>query len=131
MSVRFGEWMWCDSLWEWGRICDINHHLLYQRVNVIDSCCQMQKKGSFLGRNKESLAKIAELTKTSINPTGVRNSRNFVFQVISPDKDTNKQVSVVISVGDFFYLDVLNLIVKEWFSVNLCTCIWSCVKKKH
>lgn len=82
----------------------------------------MQKKGSFLGRNKESLAKIAELTKTSINPTGVRNSRNFVFQVISPDKDTNKQVSVVISVGDFFYLDVLNFIVKEWFSVNLC--IW-------
>lgn len=82
---------------------------------MIDSCCQMQKKGSFLGRNKESLAKIAELTKTSINPTGVRNSRNFVFQVISPDKDTNKQVSVVISVGDFFffYLDVLNLIVKE------------------
>lgn len=73
----------------------------------------MQKKGSFLGRNKESLAKIAELTKTSINPTGVRNSRNFVFQVI-PDKDTNKQVSVVISVGDFFfYLDVLNFNVKE------------------
>lgn len=71
---------------------------------MIDSCCQMQKKGSFLGRNKESLAKIAELTKTSINPTGVRNSRNFVFQVISPDKDTNKQVSVVISVGDFFFL---------------------------
>lgn len=73
---------------------------------MIDSCCQMQKKGSFLGRNKESLAKIAELTKTSINPTGVRNSRNFVFQVISPDKDTNKQVSVVISVGDFFFFNL-------------------------
>lgn len=58
----------------------------------------MQKKGSFLGRNKESLAKIAELTKTSINPTGVRNSRNFVFQVISPDKDTNKQNSTAASV---------------------------------
>ncbi|XP_062592652.1 claspin-like [Saccostrea cucullata] len=54
----------------------------------------MQKKGSFLGRNKETLAKIAELTKTTVNPTGPRNSRNFVFQVISPDKDTNKQNAV-------------------------------------
>lgn len=74
----------------------------------------MQKKGSFLGRNKESLAKIAELTKTSINPTGVRNSRNFVFQVISPDKDTNKQVSIVISVVlMWFSLDILNFMMRQ------------------
>lgn len=74
----------------------------------------MQKKGSFLGRNKESLAKIAELTKTSINPTGVRNSRNFVFQVISPDKDTNKQVSIVISVVlRWFSLDILNFMMRQ------------------
>lgn len=74
----------------------------------------MQKKGSFLGRNKESLAKIAELTKTSINPTGVRNSRNFVFQVISPDKDTNKQVSIVVSVVfRWFSLDILNFMMRQ------------------
>lgn len=74
----------------------------------------MQKKGSFLGRNKESLAKIAELTKPSINPTGVRNSRNFVFQVISPDKDTNKQVSIIISVVlKWFFLDVFNFMMRQ------------------
>lgn len=68
---------------------------LPQYSNLVSSLfffLQMQKKGSFLGRNKETLARIAELTKTSVNPTGPRNSRNFVFQVITQDKDTNTQV---------------------------------------
>ncbi|XP_033733550.1 claspin-like [Pecten maximus] len=48
-----------------------------------------QKRGSFLSRNKDSLAKIAEFNKgsTIVNPGGPRNSRNLTFQVISPGKD--------------------------------------------
>ncbi|KAL3874947.1 hypothetical protein ACJMK2_037896 [Sinanodonta woodiana] len=50
-----------------------------------------QKKGSFLSRSKQSLAKIAEMTKPSSNNlTGPKNSRNFVFQVISSDKEEQK-----------------------------------------
>ncbi|XP_060082451.1 claspin-like [Ylistrum balloti] len=48
-----------------------------------------QKRGSFLSRDKDSLAKIAEFNKgsTVVNPGGPRNSRNLTFQVISPGKE--------------------------------------------
>ncbi|XP_069118445.1 claspin-like [Argopecten irradians] len=55
-----------------------------------------QKRGSFLSRDKNSLAKIAEFNKgsTTVNPGGARNSRNLTFQVISPGKEQdNKAVT--------------------------------------
>ncbi|XP_050404155.2 claspin [Patella vulgata] len=45
------------------------------------------KRGSFLNRSKEALAKIAIHTKAKMNPNATKHSRNFVFQVISPEKD--------------------------------------------
>ncbi|XP_071080715.1 claspin-like [Haliotis cracherodii] len=45
-----------------------------------------QRKGSFLTRGKEALAKIAERTKSGVNPNATRHSKNFVFQVVSPEK---------------------------------------------
>ncbi|KAK7504156.1 hypothetical protein BaRGS_00004460 [Batillaria attramentaria] len=50
---------------------------------------KIPKRGSFLARSKESLAKIAEINKpASLNVNGTRGSRNFVFQVL-PDKSDN------------------------------------------
>ena len=48
---------------------------------------QVPKRGSFLARSKENLAKIAEYTRASaLNVNGTRGSRNFVFSVNSKDK---------------------------------------------
>ncbi|KAL5008064.1 hypothetical protein ScPMuIL_013645 [Solemya velum] len=59
------------------------------------------KKGSFLSRSKASLAKIAERTKGgTANPGGPRNSRNFVFQVLSPEKKDQKDDCEVCSQTD-------------------------------
>lgn len=47
-----------------------------------------QKRGSFLARSKEALAKIAEMTKPVVNPSaGAKTSGKFTFNVISPDKE--------------------------------------------
>ncbi|KAL4238153.1 hypothetical protein ACF0H5_002864 [Mactra antiquata] len=51
-----------------------------------------QKRGSFLARSKEALAKIAEMTKPAVNPSsGAKSSGKFTFNVISPDKQDNKE----------------------------------------
>ena len=42
--------------------------------------------GSFLSRSKDALAKIAEMTRPISNPTGPRNSRNFVFSTVEKDE---------------------------------------------
>ncbi|XP_074650708.1 claspin-like isoform X2 [Tubulanus polymorphus] len=47
-----------------------------------------QRKGSFLSRNKTTLAKIAEVTKPMANPGQAVNSRKFVFSALSPDVKT-------------------------------------------
>ena len=48
---------------------------------------QKQKRGSFLARSKESLAKIAEMTKPLVNPSaGAKSSGKFTFNVISQEK---------------------------------------------
>ncbi|XP_052769691.1 claspin-like isoform X2 [Mya arenaria] len=47
-----------------------------------------QKRGSFLARSKQALAKIAEMTKPVVNPSaGAKSSGKFTFSVISPDKE--------------------------------------------
>ncbi|KAK7103502.1 claspin-like [Littorina saxatilis] len=57
---------------------------------------KIPKRGSFLTRSKENLAKIAELTKSnSLNVNGTRGSRNFVFSVNS-DKEENTNEKLVI-----------------------------------
>ncbi|KAK6181569.1 hypothetical protein SNE40_009396 [Patella caerulea] len=48
------------------------------------------KRGSFLNRSKEALAKIAVHTKAKMNPNATKHSRNFVFQVISPEKEKSE-----------------------------------------
>ncbi|KAL8618350.1 hypothetical protein ACOMHN_047422 [Nucella lapillus] len=55
---------------------------------------KIPKRGSFLARSKENLAKIAEMTKGSgLNVNGTRGSRSFVFSVKAADKrgDDNKE----------------------------------------
>ncbi|XP_076099309.1 claspin-like isoform X2 [Mytilus galloprovincialis] len=47
-----------------------------------------QRRGSFLCRDKDTLAKIANMAKPTVNPSGARSSGKFTFQVISPDKDS-------------------------------------------
>ena len=55
--------------------------------------------GSFLTRSRDTLAKIAEMTRPVSNPTGPRNSRNFVFSTVekegeeSSDEPKKPQVS--------------------------------------
>ncbi|OWF55416.1 Claspin [Mizuhopecten yessoensis] len=58
-----------------------------------------QKRGSFLSRDKDSLAKIAEFNKGSsiLNTGGPRNSRNLTFQVISPGKDKENKSGTKVS----------------------------------
>ena len=53
-------------------------------------CFDFQRRGSFLSRDKDTLAKIANMSKSksAVNPSGARSSGKFVFQVISPDKDS-------------------------------------------
>ncbi|XP_060554260.1 claspin-like isoform X1 [Ruditapes philippinarum] len=52
-----------------------------------------QKRGSFLARSKEALAKIAEMTKPVVNPSaGAKSSGKFTFNVISPDKEKEAQL---------------------------------------
>lgn len=54
---------------------------------------QQQKRGSFLARSKEALAKIAEMSKPVVNPSaGAKSSGKFTFNVISPDKEKEPQV---------------------------------------
>ncbi|XP_053401121.1 claspin-like isoform X2 [Mercenaria mercenaria] len=54
-----------------------------------------QKRGSFLARSKEALAKIAEMTKPVVNPSaGAKSSGKFTFQVISPDKEKESENAV-------------------------------------
>jgi len=55
-------------------------HLSFQSVN---------QRGSFLSRNSDTLERIAELTKGSCESrtgTGAKNTKNFVFAALSPDK---------------------------------------------
>ena len=47
---------------------------------------QIPSHGSFLRRNKATLAKIAELSKPASKLGGARQSGNFVFTARSPDK---------------------------------------------
>ncbi|XP_006817049.1 claspin-like [Saccoglossus kowalevskii] len=47
----------------------------------------MFRRGSFLCRSKKDLEKIAAMAKPVANPSGPKNSRNFVFQALSPPKD--------------------------------------------
>ena len=52
---------------------------------------QKQKRGSFLARSKEALAKIAEMTKPVANPSaGAKSSGKFTFAVISPEKESQQ-----------------------------------------
>ncbi|XP_041353626.1 claspin-like [Gigantopelta aegis] len=48
------------------------------------------RKGSFLTRSKAALAQISARSKVTVNPTGPTNSKNFIFQVVSPDKVQDK-----------------------------------------
>ncbi|WAR20345.1 CLSPN-like protein [Mya arenaria] len=53
-----------------------------------------QKRGSFLARSKQALAKIAEMTKPVVNPSaGAKSSGKFTFSVISPDKEREAEES--------------------------------------
>ncbi|XP_064604101.1 claspin-like [Liolophura sinensis] len=49
-----------------------------------------QKRGSFLSRGKDKLAKIAELTKSGVNTNAARTSKNFVFKPLSPEAEAKK-----------------------------------------
>nr|XP_022913905.1 claspin-like [Onthophagus taurus] len=51
------------------------------------------KKGSFLTRSEQVLARVAELTSKTVNPTigGAKNSRNFVFHTIEIEEQTVKK----------------------------------------
>lgn len=46
------------------------------------------KRGSFLARGENALARIADVTRTSAGgpSVGPKNSRNFVFATVSPEK---------------------------------------------
>ena len=46
------------------------------------------KRGSFLNRNKNDLAKMASMLKPVANPQGPRNNKSFVFQ--SADSTMNE-----------------------------------------
>ncbi|XP_077990701.1 putative sodium-coupled neutral amino acid transporter 6 [Glandiceps talaboti] len=60
----------------------------------------MFRRGSFLCRSKEDLAKIAALTKPVANPNGPKNSRNFVFKSVTPPKENfNKKPQVRRSIS--------------------------------
>ena len=57
---------------------------------------QQQKKGSFLARSKKALAKIAEMTKPTVNPSaGAKTTGKFTFSVISPEKEKDQAVSLI------------------------------------
>ena len=63
---------------------------------VLPLYLQKQKRGSFLARSKEALAKIAEMTKPVANPSaGAKSSGKFTFAVISPEKES-QQVNLQI-----------------------------------
>ncbi|XP_013400066.1 claspin [Lingula anatina] len=57
------------------------------------------RRGSFMGRNKEVLAQIAQTVKPVTNPQGPRNSRNFVFAAVSPEQEKEKPQPVRRSVS--------------------------------
>lgn len=71
--------------------------ILHLKIKIIPfSSLQNQKRGSFLARSKEALAKIAEMTKPVANPSaGAKSSGKFTFAVISPDKENSHQVMLI------------------------------------
>ncbi|XP_076443090.1 uncharacterized protein LOC143281711 [Babylonia areolata] len=59
---------------------------------------KIPKRGSFLARSKENLARIAEITKASgLNVNGTRGSRSFVFSVNSSDKEEEEGKEQLLS----------------------------------
>ena len=61
---------------------------LYNQIKYFGVLFQQQKRGSFLARSKEALARIAEMTKPVVNPSkGAKSGGKFTFNVISPEKE--------------------------------------------
>ena len=54
------------------------------------------KRGSFLSRDSSTLEKLAEMTKSASAPkagSGAKNSKNFIFAVLSPPKGSKDDES--------------------------------------
>ena len=70
--------------------------MLY-KSNQIVFCLQICRKGSFLNRSKAALAQISARSKVALNPAGPTNSKNFIFQVMTPDEAHGKSEVIVFS----------------------------------
>ena len=80
--------------WETERVCLI----LFLLISL-----QKSTHGSFLSRGKDTLAKIAEMTKPiSTNINGPRHSRSFLFSTMDKDGDEEEQKKPAVSVLSFY-----------------------------
>ena len=81
---------------------NVTIYRVYSQMHQNKSVCilfffQSQKRGSFLARSKEALAKIAEMTKPVANPSaGAKSSGKFTFSVISPEKESQQVIFTIL-----------------------------------